>query len=310
MSNFEQQKNTKAAAYTILLLGSLLLLFFVVSWAPPVAPMIQEEEGMEVNLGNSESGEGETQPLEPGEPASEEIAVPAANTPLSSTEIQDKEVETNDEDKEAPPAVVKPPTQKPKDKTPVKPVLTNSPKPKPNSTPTISQTQKESFPVQSTPVNNPAPAPKPKYVLKAQEGGQGGNNAESSQASAGQGIAGGKGDQGKPNGDPNAAGYMGTGGSGSGGISISRGLQGRKINRFPSFQDDFNENAKVAVDIKIDRNGNVINASIQPRGTTTANAGLKSIALQKAKQLKFSHDEDGAEEQLGTVLFDFRVRNQ
>lgn len=309
MSDFEKQKNTKAAAYTILLLGSLLLLFFVISWAPPVAPHIEEEEGMEVNLGDSESGEGEVQPLEPGEPAVEEIAVPASSTPLPPAQTEDKAVETNDEDKEAPPAVVKSPIQKPKEKTPVKPVLNNSTKSTPNSNSASPQRQKENSPVQTPPINNPAPSPKPKYVLKAQEWGQGGNNAESSQASAGQGVAGGKGDQGKPNGDLNAAGYTGSGGSGSGGISISRGLQGRKINRFPSFQDDFNENAKVAVDIKVDKNGNVIGASIQPRGTTTANAGLKSIALQKAKQLKFTSDEDGAEEQLGTVLFDFRVRN-
>lgn len=129
------------------------------------------------------------------------------------------------------------------------------------------------------------------------------------QQSNGQGIAGGKGDQGKINGDPNSDSYTGNGGSGSGGVSVSRGLQGRKINRYPSFEDEFSENAKVAVDIKVDDKGNVISASIQPRGTTTSNASMKAIALQKARQLRFNTNEEGPEEDLGTIVFNFRIRN-
>ncbi len=92
------------------------------------------------------------------------------------------------------------------------------------------------------------------------------------------------------------------------GVSISRGLQGRKINRSPSFEDDFSENAKVAVDIKVDNNGNVTRATIQPRGTTTANANIKNIALKKARELKFTENEDGSNEQMGTIIFSFRIK--
>ena len=42
----------------------------------------------------------------------------------------------------------------------------------------------------------------------------------------------------------------------------------------PSFEDDFNENAKVAVDITVDAGGNVTSASVNPRGTTTTNANV------------------------------------
>ena len=98
-------------------------------------------------------------------------------------------------------------------------------------------------------------------------------------------------------------------GIGSGGLSIVRGLQGRKISRFPSFVDDFNENAKVAVDVRVDPNGNVTSVNIQPRGTTTGNAAIKNIALQKAKLLKFTANPDGADEEVGTVVFVFKVRD-
>lgn len=281
----------------MLLLGSLLALCFIISWAPPVAPVVQEEEGMEVNLGDSETGIGDVQPLLPGDPAleAEAIQTPPAQPIKSSPE--EKEVETNDNDKEAP-AVVNPPKENPKPKSELKPTpVVPNPTPKPKE--------------EAKPVEAP-PAPKPKAIYKspgANANGTGGNNADSYQASKGQGIAGGSGDQGKLNGNPNSDSYTGNSGSGGGsGLTISRGLQGRKITRFPSFEDDFSENAKVAVDIKVDLNGNVISATIQPRGTTTGNASMKAIALRKARQLRFNTDEEGAAEQLGTISFSFRVK--
>lgn len=296
MANFENEKNLKASAYTLLIVGSILALCFMISWTPPVAPPIPDDEGMEVNLGDSETGEGDVQPLIPGPPSAEideaSVATPPPQTPVQSAE---KAVETNDDDKEAPPVIANTPKVKPKDKPVVKPL------PEPIKEKTLPKEE-------AKPIETP-PAPKPKYVYKGNAAGQGGNNASVLQQSSGQGIAGGKGDQGKINGDPNSDSYTGNGGSGTGGVSVSRGLQGRKINRYPSFEDDFSENAKVAVDIKVDDKGNVTAVSIQPRGTTTSNASMKTIALQKARQLKFNSNEDGPEEDLGTIVFNFRIRN-
>jgi outer membrane biosynthesis protein TonB len=300
MSNFNQQKNLKAGTYTVLLLGSLLALCFIISWTSPVLPPIQEEEGMEVNLGDSETGSGDVQPLLPGDPALETETVQTPPPQPTQTAPAEKEIETNDEDKEAPPAVVTKPKEetKPKPKAEFKPIP-EAPKP-------VIKPKEEAKPVETP------PAPKPKAIYKSATGnanGIGGNNADTYQPSKGQGIAGGSGDQGKLNGNPNSDSYTGNGGYGSGnGVSISRGLQGRKINRFPSFEDDFDENAKVAVDIKVDNNGNVTSATIQPRGTTTGNVNMKNIAIRKARQLKFNIDEDGAIEQMGTIIFSFRIR--
>ncbi|NBO49056.1 MAG: hypothetical protein EBU80_04910 [Chitinophagia bacterium] len=143
--------------------------------------------------------------------------------------------------------------------------------------------------------------PTPKYLYKGQgSNGQGeGTNNEGKERREEEGVGLG---QGKGTGNEGQ-------GIGSGGLSIVRGLQGRKINRYPSFEDDFNENAKVAVDVRVDQNGNVTSANIQPKGTTTGNPKIKSIALQKAKLLKFNTDSEGAEEEVGTVVFVFRVRD-
>ena len=119
-------------------------------------------------------------------------------------------------------------------------------------------------------------------------------------------IAGGTGDQGKPGGDPDSKNYTGNGGRGNSGVAITRGLQGRKFVKLPSFQDEFNENAKVAIDITVDGAGNVVSAVYQPRGSTTADAGYKAIAIRKALQIKLNNT--GAES-TGTIVFNFRLNN-
>ena len=148
-----------------------------------------------------------------------------------------------------------------------------------------------------------APPPTPKYIYKGQglNAGQQGTGNESAQTGVSSG-------QGSGNSQGQGTGNEGQG-FGSRGLSIVRGLQGRKISKYPSFEDDFNENAKVAVDLRVDQNGNVTGVNIQPKGTTTGNPKIKAIALQKAKLLKFNPDSNGAEEEVGTVVFVFRVRD-
>ena len=83
-------------------------------------------------------------------------------------------------------------------------------------------------------------------------------------------------------------------------------MQGRRISSTPSFTDEFNENAKVAVDIHVDAAGNVISAEYQAHGSTTSDATLKEIALKKAHQVKFN---SGTDESVGTIVFNFRLKN-
>jgi len=160
----------------------------------------------------------------------------------------------------------------------------------------------------SQPVENPTPAPpQPKAIYKGgTSNGTGGNGADTYNGVRNQGIAGGRGDQGSPNGNPNSDSYKGNAASGNSGVRIRSGLSGRRFTRYPSFEDDFNENAKVAVDIRVDKSGNVVSAVVNPRGTTTTNGNIRSIATRKALQLKLNAgDED---DQSGTILFDFKLK--
>jgi hypothetical protein len=60
------------------------------------------------------------------------------------------------------------------------------------------------------------------------------------------------------------------------------GLGGRRMNKLPSFEDDFNEDAKVAINIIVDKAGNVTSTAVNPVGTSTTNQKTRSVALRRA----------------------------
>jgi hypothetical protein len=286
--HFESQKNMRAGGYTLAICACLLLIFILVKFSTPAMPAPPLDEGIEVNLGSSDAGLGTDQPYEPGTPAPEEQQTYTPPKAAVAVNEDMKDVETDDREEDAP-VVKKPPVTKPEaTRIPDKEVAN---KPVKAAQPAVAA---------------PAP-PKPKAVFRGVSGtGTGGNEADSYKKGRNEGIAGGRGDQGRPGGDPNSKNYEGAGGRGNSGVSISRGLQGRRMTSLPSFEDEFNEKAKVAVDIKVDGDGKVISAVYQPRGSTTASQALKTIAIRKAMQIKFNA---GAEESMGTIIFNFSLRN-
>lgn len=288
---FEKEKNLKASAYTLAICALVFLFFFLTQWTLPQIPPPVFGEGIEVNLGNSETGMGNLPPLKPGEPSVTEDRK-AAPPPSASVASQPK-LNTDEYDDGDAPSVAK-----------------NS-RPANTSLITPENKVKKTNPVTAS---NPVPAPpRPKALFR---GGTStttsGNRADSYNGLQNQGIAGGKGDQGNPNGNPNSDSYKGNaasgnnGSGGTGGVSIRSGLDGRRITKLPSFEDEFNENAKVAVDITVDKAGNVIMAVVNQRGTTTTNQSIRAIALRKARSLKLNNGT--AEEQTGTLVFNFKLR--
>jgi outer membrane biosynthesis protein TonB len=288
--SFESQKNMKATGYTVGVCILLVILFFITSWTLPALPVPTVEDGIEVNLGNSDQGLGVDQPYLPGKSSAQEHQ---KYTPPKQAVVEKeavKDVETDDNNKDDAPVIKKAPVRKPNaTKIPDKDVVKTPAKPikKPETTPT-------------------PPKPRPKALMNGVKGdGTGGNEADDYKPGGNQGVAGGHGDQGAPGGNPNSNNYTG-GGRGNSGVLISRGLNGRRISSTPSFTDDFNENAKVAVDIHVDAAGNVVDADYQPRGSTTSEASMKAIALRKAKLVKFT---PGDGESVGTIIFNFKVHN-
>ena len=55
----ERDKNLKALGITTLTCAAVFLFFFLVSWTLPQMPQPLQDEGIEVNLGNSDFGHGD-----------------------------------------------------------------------------------------------------------------------------------------------------------------------------------------------------------------------------------------------------------
>jgi outer membrane biosynthesis protein TonB len=287
--NFESKKNAKASGYTLLICALLLFLFFVVSWTLPVQPPPVVEDGIEVNLGNSDQGLGTDQPYLPGDPSPQdhEKYTPPKQAAVEKEPLKD--VETDDNNKEEAPVIKKAVVTRPNaTKIPDKDIVV---KPK-----AVKVKQPETTP---TP-----PKPHPKAVFRGVNGtGTGGNDADDFKPGGNQGIAGGHGDQGAPGGNPNSNNYTG-GGHGNGGIVPIGGLKGRAIVKLPSFTDDFNQNAKIVINVVVDENGNVTSTEYTQSGSTSSDASLRDIAMRKARQVKFAPT---GQESAGGLVFNFRV---
>ncbi|MBD0333340.1 MAG: hypothetical protein ICV66_11865 [Chitinophagaceae bacterium] len=278
-AEFERQKNVKASLITFGVAGILVLLFIFWKWPLPSLPQPTFEELIEVNLGSSDQGFGSDQPMLPGEPAPAQQTAYNPPTPVQSHASEVKSVETDDRDETAP--AIK------------NPVVT-----KPNATRINDNSKTIRTTTTPQPVITETP-PRPKAVLGRTVGsnGNGGNGAETYQRGGNEGIAGGNGDQGRPGGSPNGRNYNGT----------PRNI-GVRVVSIPSqsFEDDFNENAKVALDVVVNESGRLISASLQPRGTTTSNRKIIDIARRRAYEINYPKYDGGFKQ---TLIFDFKLRS-
>ncbi len=281
-AQFERQKNVKASAITFVVGAALMLLFFFINFSLPqqeVYPPI--EDLMEVNLGSSDFGSGNDQPMLPGEPAPAEQIAYTPPQAIQSDVSDAKDVETDDRPDNVEAPVVRKPTV---------------------STPNATKIDNNNKVVKTTP--NPAPVvtqapPKPKAVLGRTVGGNGngGNGADTYKAGTGEGIAGGQGDQGRAGGSPTGTNYTGT----------PKNFGVRVLNLpAQSFEDEFNNNARIAMVVEANANGKVTSATYTSKGSTgTATESMKDIARRRAFELKLGTSEGG---QKGTVIFNFQVK--
>src|SRR4051795_13618819 len=144
---FERQENLKALGLTILICAIVFLLMFLVSWTLPQPEQPVVDEGIEVNLGNSDQGVGNIAPELPGEMSNSDetnIQSPKAAAAREEPEESKEVAENNDNDV---------------------PVIHTSPKPEKKPTPVAElpkakKTTKEPVVVAATPK---PPAPKAVY---------------------------------------------------------------------------------------------------------------------------------------------------
>lgn len=123
--------------------------------------------------------------------------------------------------------------------------------------------------------------------------------------SDGQGNTGKPGDQGAPNGDPNADNLNGDNSTGKGDSNVGGGLTGRGLDSKPSVTNRSQKQGKVRIKVCVDPKGNVVSAVYSISGSRTQDSYLVDLAKQSAKKFKFSSNPMAPESQCGHIDFDF-----
>jgi TonB family protein len=108
------------------------------------------------------------------------------------------------------------------------------------------------------------------------------------------------GDKGQTDGGPDGA-YEG-GGQGNGNYSLG----GRAALTKPKPNYECQEEGKVVIDIKVDRNGKVVYATVG-KGTTNTAECLTDRALQAAYKTKWQPKNGAPIEQRGKIIYDFQI---
>jgi len=259
----ETKDKVKAWLGTILFHALLVLALFFMALKTPLP--LPDEEGVEVNMGSMDIGQGEEQtPPDRLQPAPQPNQEPIKEQVNEETQEPSKEEISTTENEEAP-------------------IISNIVEPK-----------KETKEVKEE-IKPPEPKPEPVVDQRLLYTGKKISNSEGdNQTSGNKGIETGLADS------PN---YSGPGGLGSEGISYNLG--NRKASSLPKPIYNSDDQGRVKVRIRVDKEGRIISAEILQKGTTVSDIKLHTMAVQAALKSVFTPDANAPEIQVGTITYNF-----
>jgi len=286
---------------TIIVHVLVIISLFLIALRTPLP--LPGEEGVEINFGYDETGFGNVQSETPppiANPTPPKVVQPQPQPEPEPIEQEEEIIEQNIEDAPVIEEIVKEKPEEPKE-------VEKEPEKKPEEKPEPIKEQEEEIteePIDSTFVSEEiveqVPEAEPEPVVNKRALFKG--NANSSTQGTNQGIAGGIGDQGKPEGYKDSDKYDGRGGKGNG-TSFYLGGRGSLYLDQPS--TNFKEQGTVKVDIWVDRNGTVKKAQVRAKGTDILDQNLRKVAVDAAKNSKFESDPAAEELQRGTITYKF-----
>lgn len=111
------------------------------------------------------------------------------------------------------------------------------------------------------------------------------------------------GNQGKPTGSNLTNNYNGTGSGNGGNLNLGQ----RSFISKPQVNNNGRSTGKIVVDIRVDKDGNIIYAQAGAKGTTIADSDLLQKCEDAVKRSKVNPLESAPDTQIGTVVFVFKV---
>ena len=271
----------------------LLLIFF------GMKALEQQEEGLLVNFGDSETGSGVVEPKESrAEPVEKTTAPPPSNPPPARSEPVKESVNTQDFEEAA---ALKEEKRKQQEK--IK---------KENEAKRLADLETKRLRDEEIRKQKEAEEAErkrqealAKQAAAAQSTVKNAFGGKGTGASTSEGNTSGSGNQGKLTGDPNSSNREGSG-TGSRGSGFS--LSGRSlVGTLPKPSYNLDEEGIVVVEITVDRDGRVIGAQFLLRGSNTQNPELRRAAIEAAMKAKFNADPNASANQKGTITYHFNM---
>jgi TonB family protein len=291
-------KEQRIAAFSTLLISLLLLLtlVFLGFTTPEQKP---EEQGILINFGDSEQGQGEVEPkmAEASKTEVEKTVQPVPVQATTKTEVGNEDVETQNFEEAAAIEKKKKENEKKKKDEEVK-------KQQEAENQRLAEVERQ----KQIEIENQKRIAEEQRKQRQQDSIR--NRTKNAFAgrnpnggNTGEGNTGGDGNQGALNGDINSKNRTG-GGTGGDGIDFS--LKGRSFGSAPPKPVYLSKSeGKVVVEISVDRNGNVIEARPGIQGTTTPDKVLHEAAKDAALKAKFDSNPNAPAVQKGTITYHF-----
>lgn len=270
--------NTRAFSWTLGVHALLLLLFFWIRYSLPAVEHRSEELGMEINLGTSDKGSGQDQPMYREDPAAQ---APAQVRPERGGGLSGAAPIFTHDDPEAPSLPLNP-----EGRAEDRPQTTMPSGQRPDQGLSQGQTS--------------AQAERPRYVYSG-AAGTGGNQAGREQEGRGEGQGTEPGDQGVPDGTPGAETYSGLPGGGGVGHNLNR----RTIVAFPPREARYAESGTVTIRVTVNREGDIVHFRV----LESSHAELSRIAVEKLRYIRFNKSSQAPQEQFGNIRFRFTTRS-
>jgi colicin import membrane protein len=280
----------KGITGTVIIHLVLLLLLVIVGFSVPPPP--EKEEGILVNFGTGETGSGL---IEPSPPVVEKTV--STPPPQQSAEKHTEDALLTQNSEEAPevkkvdPAAEKKKREKIEADRKIKEQVEAEKQKK--IAEEIERKRIEAEQQRKTDIIN-----RTKNALA--------NSKNANTNSTSEGVAGGEGNQGSVNGSVDSK-NRGEG-SGLGDKGISYDLKGRGFQSIPEPKYDYQREGKVVVEVRVDRDGKVIQATAGIQGSTTLDEDLLRIAKEAALKARFESKPDAPNIQIGTITYNFKLK--
>lgn len=253
---------------------------------------VRIEEGLLVNFGTDEFGSGLIEPS-PGAEQTPSITLPQETA--VPTQSQEEKINTQDFDEEAP--IVK--------------KVTNDPEPVKKSTEEI-EAEKKRIEEQKRLEQEELDRKKKEEELKREQDiidrtrNAFNTGRNTGTTSTGEGVTTGTGNQGVVTGSVDSRVRGDGSGLGTDGTSFS--LAGRSAQSLPVPKYNYQGEGIVVVEVRVDRQGKVTEATSGVRGSTTLDEYLLKVAKEAALLAKFNVKTDAPNVQIGTITYIFKLK--